>query len=107
MIGRDQRASTGHILYDETGISRDEFAPVLSHETGPYVISRAGGEPDNDSYAFAFIERHLRGDVRSPEQTSQECCKNGFHNASRVILLSESTTSPIKRAAMQRLTRIF
>src|SRR5262245_20985300 len=85
MIGRNQRASTGHILYDETGVPRDEFAPVLSHETGPYVISSAGGESDNDSYAFAFIERRLSWEVRSPEQRSQECRKNDSHSASSII----------------------
>src|SRR5262245_25064428 len=85
MIGGNQGASTGHILYDETGIPRDEFAPVLSHEACPYVISSAGGESHNDSYGFAFIERRLSREVRSPEQTSQECRKNNFHSASRII----------------------
>ncbi len=60
MIFCNDVAGAGHILNDETGITRDMFAHVVDDQSGPEVIKISRWCADDDLDRFTLIEWRLR-----------------------------------------------
>jgi hypothetical protein len=65
MVGGDPRSRSGHVLHQETGISRDVLVHVRRQEACPDIVAIAVLIADDDRDGLTLIERRLG--LRAPE----------------------------------------
>jgi hypothetical protein len=79
MVDRDHVAGAGHVLHDESGISRNMFAHMFDDQTPPEIIEIAWRRADDDGNGFTLVERSLRLGANAAQEETEKNHQTGFH----------------------------